>query len=214
MNSKMTRKINSKRILWPIGLALALTSMAAMGARAQTPQPLPQRLSGLLNDYTPSNVKPMGPYEMRGTWSLQITNEGRNAVFSAVWNMELSDHGILEGLASVDDPGTRAPHTHHITMTGDVSRDTSSCPANSPATTNPGFMVKGMAHVVANGAPAPFSKNETVLSPLQVCISGGSEVSLSNVTLVFGAPASSHFGPQAIHGVVRKVQFTINGNSQ
>jgi len=43
-----------------------------------------------------------------------------------------------------------------------------------------------------------------VLSMLQVCVNGGSDVPFSNVTLVFGAPASGHFGAQAIHGVVRK----------
>ena len=26
----------------------------------------------------------------------------------------------------------------------------------------------------------------------------------SNVTLTFGGPSTTHFGPQAIHGVVRK----------
>ncbi|MGC1635238.1 MAG: hypothetical protein WA744_07280, partial [Candidatus Acidiferrales bacterium] len=46
--------------------------------------------------------------------------------------------------------------------------------------------------------------NDTVLSMLQVCVNGGTDVPFSNVTLVFGAPASGHFGMQAIHGVVRE----------
>ena len=58
--------------------------------------------------------------------------------------------------------GRRLPnaHTHHITMTDAViSYDTSKCPINSPATTNPGFMVTGQPGqviVAANGGPAPF----------------------------------------------------------
>jgi hypothetical protein len=43
---------------------------------------------------------------------------------------------------------------------------------------------------------------------LQVCVNGGSDVPFSNVTLVFGAPASGHFGAQAIHGVVRKSKLS------
>jgi hypothetical protein len=33
-------------------------------------------------------------------------------------------------------------------------------------------------------------------------VSEGSNVTFSNVTLTFGLPASSHFGKQAVHGVV------------
>ena len=65
-------------------------------------------------------------------------------------------------------------------------------------------MVTGPATITGNGAPAPFSKDDTVLSSLQVCVNGGTDVPFSNVTLVFGAPASTHFGTQAIHGVVSK----------
>jgi hypothetical protein len=39
---------------------------------------------------------------------------------------------------------------------------------------------------------------------LQVCVNGGTDVPFSNVSLVFGAPASGHFGMSAIHGVVRE----------
>ena len=88
-----------------------------------------------------------------------------------------------------------------------VSYDTSLCPlepTGNPPTTGR-FVVNGFAYITGNGSPAPFSKNQTVLSPLQVCITGGTEVTFSNVTLVFGAPATGHFGTQAIHGVVRKV---------
>jgi hypothetical protein len=67
-------------------------------------------------------------------------------------------------------------------------------------------VVTGMAKITGNGGPAPFSQGDTVLSQLQVCVNGGTDVAFSNVTLVFGAPASGHFGSQPIHGVVRKAK--------
>ncbi|HXO33985.1 MAG TPA: hypothetical protein VN901_16670, partial [Candidatus Acidoferrales bacterium] len=144
------------------------------------------------------------------------------ADFSAEMTMELSDHamdvaianGVMENgvLATFDNPETRIPHTHHISMKDVmVSSDTSTCPPYAPPViTNPGFMVMGTAHITGNGSPAPFSKNDTVLSQLQVCVNGGGDVPFSNVTLVFGSPASGHFGMQAIHGVVRKVEHEHN----
>jgi hypothetical protein len=36
-----------------------------------------------------------------------------------------------------------------------------------------------------------------------VCVTGGTQVESSNITLVFGAPASGHFGSQPINGAVR-----------
>ncbi|MGC1522327.1 MAG: hypothetical protein WA803_12375, partial [Steroidobacteraceae bacterium] len=80
--------------------------------------------------------------------------------------------------------------------------DMTGCPAVSPATTM-GFQVHGTVDLLTgNGGQAPF---ETVppSSTLQVCVTGGTEVPYSNVSLTFGAPATAHFGPQAIHGVVR-----------
>jgi hypothetical protein len=82
-----------------------------------------------------------------------------------------------------------------------VSFDTSSCPADNPANTAR-FMVSGTANfIAANGNPAPFEKNGS--SMLQVCITGGSNVTYSNMTLVFTGPAATHFGTQPIHGAVR-----------
>jgi len=144
------------------------------------------------------------------------------ADFSAEMTMELSDHAMEVAIANAlaagavpptfDDPETRTPHTHHITMKdAKVSYPAAGvCPNYPPPTntTNPGFMLTGPAYITGNGGPAPFSKNDTVLSMLQVCVNGGSDVPYSNVTLVFGAPASGHFGTQAIHGVVRKSKLS------
>ncbi len=40
---------------------------------------------------------------------------------------------------------------------------------------------------------------------MQVCIIGGFDIEWSNVTLVYTGPETGRFGPQAIHGVVKKV---------
>lgn len=159
--------------------------------------------SGLINDYSPSTVSG-GPYEIRGQWSLDVNRSG-SADFSADLNMETSDYGIT-GATQVDptNPGTRSPHTHHVSMTNvTVSYDMSVCPANSPATTSAGVVISGAATTTGNGGPAPFEAKGA--STLQVCITGGSQVQFANITLVYTGPATTHFGPQPIHGVVQLV---------
>ncbi|HEY4211010.1 MAG TPA: hypothetical protein VGM84_06000 [Steroidobacteraceae bacterium] len=200
-----------------------LIAAAALGGLNQAkatspPEPLPfprppGNLTGLLSDYSPAHVNnaPVkgAPYEMRGRWSLEFQRHlrsGVSATFSAALNMETTDAGAV----NQDDPTTRGAHTHHITMTGPVSSDTSSCPANDP--NNPPiawhFQVSGQAHITGNGNQAPFQvKSGTSL--LTVCVGGGSDGTLefSNITLVLGAPANTHFGPQPIHGVVTKCSW-------
>jgi hypothetical protein len=183
------------------GIAMAMAAMALVRVEAQDLRPV--RFSGVINDYSPSTVSG-GPYEIRGDWSLDV-QRGATANFSADLNMETSDYGIT-GATQVDpaNPATRSPHTHHISMTNaTVSYNTSACPANSPPTTVSGLMVTGTAPTTANGGPTPFDPNNT--STLQVCIMGGSGVSYSNVTLVYSGLATTHFGSQPIHGVVRSV---------
>jgi hypothetical protein len=188
-----------------------LTSAAALGGLTQAvaggPPTPPVHLSGLLNDYSPAHVNgtPVkgAPYEMRGKWSLDLQRYSSTAIFSAALNMETTDAGAV----SQDDPTTRGAHTHHITMSGQLNYDTSSCPASDPA--NPPitwhFLVAGPAQITANGNKAPF---QVKLGPsqLQVCVGGGTDGTLefSNISLVLGAPANTHFGPQPIHGVVTR----------
>ena len=159
--------------------------------------------SGLLSDYSPSTVSG-GPYEIRGQWSLDVNRSG-SADFSADLNMETSDYGIA-GATQADptNPGTRSPHTHHISVTNaTVSYDMSVCPANSPPTTSAGIVVNGTANTSGNGGPAPFESKGA--STLQICITGGSQAQFSNMTLVYTGPATTHFGGQPIHGVVTQV---------
>jgi hypothetical protein len=182
-------------------LAVALCGVALAPAEAQDLRPV--HFAGVLNDYSPSTVAG-GPYEIRGDWALDVIRGG-TANFSADLNMETSDYGITSA-AQVDptNPATRSPHTHHITMTNvTVSYDTSVCPANNPPTTVSGLVVNGTATTTGNGGPATFESKGA--STLQICIMGGSELSYSNVTLVYTGPATGHFGTQPIHGVVRSV---------
>jgi hypothetical protein len=195
-----------KSVLSSTAVAVAAATLGGLTqAAAGTPPAPPQHLTGLLNDYSPAHVNGTavkgGPYEMRGRWSLDI--QRHTAVFSAAFNMETTDAGAV----SQDDPTTRGAHTHHITMTGPVSYVTTSCPASDPA--NPPitwqFVVTGQAQITGNGNQAPFQV-KSGLSTLQVCVGGGTDGTLefSNITLVLGAPANTHFGPQPIHGVVTK----------
>jgi hypothetical protein len=192
-----------KRVKYMKGLcAIAFAAgIASVPTHAQDLRPV--HFSGTIHDYSPSTVSG-GPYEMRGEWTLDVVRGG-TATFSADMAMETSDYGIT-GATQVDpaNPATRSPHTHHISMTNvTVSYDTSVCPANTPPTTVSGLVVNGTATTTGNGGPATFEAKGA--STLQVCLMGGSELSYSNVTLVYTGPATSHFGAQPIHGVVRSV---------
>lgn len=185
-------------------LALATIALAQNQSRVQ--------FRGIINDFTPAHNaagKPSGPWELHGIWRLGLHGDSGTAEFSAALTMENSDYWLLiNPSADPDSPSTRTPHTHHIAMRNaqvswDPSLVSSSCPTAgyTPSTTT-GFVVTGSASVTGNGGYPPFAP-EGQLSPLTVCVTGGSQVEFSNITLVFGAPASGHFGSQAINGAVR-----------
>ena len=164
------------------------------------PDTLPVHFTGLINDHTPSNaVVRNGPYEMRGKWSLDVDERRGTGRFTAAMDMQTSDFGITQGTVNKDDPGSRGPHTHHISMTdGVLTLDwPARCPQFSPAVKE-GFAITGTAFVTGNGSPAPFGNP----SPFTVCVLGGDAVKFANITVTIGTPASSHFGTQPIHGVV------------
>ena len=189
-------KIRYRRVFFGIALTLAAVLMTAQDLRQV-------HFKGVINDYSPSTVSG-GPWEIRGAWSLDVERTG-TANFSADLTMETSDYGITSA-TQVDptNPATRTPHTHHISMTGaTVSYDTSVCPVYNPPTTGPGVVVTSTATTTGNGGPASFESKGP--STIQVCITGGTEVSFSNMTLVYTGPATGHFGPQAIHGVITQV---------
>lgn len=190
------------RIARDVALLVAATAFGGLHAAAAGEPTPPVHYSGLINDYTPTPAAGVkgGPYEMRGEWSLEVDERHGTAKLSAAINMQTSDYGITQGTVNKDDPTTRGAHTHHILVTdGVVSTDdwAASCPKFSPAAMG-GFVVRGHAFVTGNGTSAPFGNP----SPLTLCVLGGDKVEFSNVTLSFGLPANSHFGVQAIHGVV------------
>jgi hypothetical protein len=181
------------------GIAIALSGVACM--QAQDLRNV--HFKGVINDYSPSTVSG-GPWEIRGAWTLEVERTG-TANFSADLTMETSDYGISDSTA-VDpaNPATRSAHTHHISITNaTVSYDTSVCPANKPPTTGAGVVITNTGTTAANGGPAPFEAMGP--STIQICITGGSQVQFSNLTLVYTGPATGHFGPQPIHGVVSQV---------
>ncbi len=197
---------------WRTARTMAVLAAAAgLGGLTQVaagaPPTPPKHFSGLISDYSPQHVNGVavrgGPYEMRGRWSLELHRDAGTATFTAALNMETTDAGSV----SQDDPTTRGAHTHHITLSGALDYDTSACPANDPA--NPPitwhFLVSGLAQITGNGNQAPFQV-KLGRSNLQVCVGGGMDGTLefSNITLVLGAPANTHFGPQPIHGVITK----------
>lgn len=193
-----------------VRIIAVLVLAVGTGALAQDPPP-PVHLSGLINDYTPLTInnKPAGPWEIRGEWTLTLDRDADKADFSAVLNMTHSDYWV-DVVNTEADPADdnsaatgRHPHTHHITVEN----------ATVMPLTSGGFEVSGPVFVTGDGDPAPFMKNcKSLLMPtlptctLTVDIRGGMSVQFSNITLTFGGPSNgptSHFGTQAINGVVR-----------
>jgi len=186
------------RCVAQVGLFVLAANIGAL-AQNWTSDRLPERFSGQINAYTPTTTKaPTGPYEIRGSWSLNLKREGTKADFSAAVNMILSDGWVLTNSTVPPnfDPSTRNAHTHHITMT---DADVTKLPNNV-------IQVSGTATVTLNGGPTPFAQQ----SPLTVVITGGGtgpdDVEYSNVTLTFTGAASGHFGTEPLPGVVRKVE--------
>ena len=190
--------MKNARVLITTVLLLTATSLCLQAQKHEALNQL--HLSGVINDFTPITTG-ASPWELRGPWSLTLNGESPTAKFSATLTMELSDFGqTVTSVNAVD----RAQHTHHITMKTDtVIYNPTDCPPAPPHI--PAYTARieltGTANIEANGSPAPFGP-----SPLQVCIAGGTNIEFSNITLVFteASGATGHFGPQAIHGVVRR----------
>ncbi len=204
--------MHSKTFFWSVGASVLVL---ALGTSVVAQNRSPEHFRGIINDFTAAHDakgNPSGPWELHGVWRLDLSRERGTAEFSAALTMENSDYWLLinpNPPADPNSPATRNPHTHHITMrdaqvTSDPSSVASGCPTASykPPTTS-GFMVTGSASITGNGGYPPFAP-EGQTSPLTVCVTGGTQVGFSNITLVFGMPASGHFGSQAINGAVRR----------
>ncbi len=128
-------------------------------------------------------------------------------------DMTMSGFGRTPAPANAVDPTQPLvnPHTHHIKLTNvRITWDMTGCPTYQTPVPTQGFQLNGTVSLMTgNGQIAPF-ETDPPSSTLQVCVTGGNEslytVPNSNITLVFGGPATTHFGPQALHGVVRSVE--------
>lgn len=203
--------MNSNVFSWAArSLILMLAVSLSTWAQAQNHR----QLSGIIDDFTPAHDakgNPSGPWVMHGEWRMDLNEDSGMAEFSAALTMEDSDYWFILNADATpppdpDKPASRTPHTHHISMKGKItwldSSNMSECPTSSyvPGTTS-GFMIIGAASVTGNGQFPPFAPTGQQ-SQLQVCVTGGSQVKFSNITLAFGAPASGHFGMQPINGAV------------
>jgi hypothetical protein len=167
----------------------------------------PLHFSGLINDYSPLSTSVKGsPWEMHGQWSMDIRPDRGTADFSA--DMTMSGYGKTStGDVDPTQPLVN-PHTHHIRLTNArITWDMVGCPAYQTPVPTTGFQLNGTVSLLTgNGSIAPF-ETDPPSSTLQVCVTGANDgrytLSQSNLTLLFGGPATTHFGPQAIHGVVR-----------
>jgi hypothetical protein len=172
----------------------------------------PIHLSGLINDYSPlSPTVKNSPWEMHGQWTLDIHEGWGHESATADFAADMTMSGFGKTPAGAVDPTQPLvnPHTHHIRLTNaKITWNIDGCPAYLPPATLTGFQIAAttVSLMTGNGSIAPFETNPPS-STLQVCVSGGDVLQYSaqntNITLVFAGPATAHFGPQAIHGVVR-----------
>jgi hypothetical protein len=184
---------------------LLILSLSAICAQAQDRKPV--HFTGLINDYTPLIATVKGsPWEMHGQWTMDLDPEWGRADFAA--DMTMSGFGKTSAGAVDPTQPLVNPHTHHIKLTNiRISWDMTGCPTFQPPATRTGFQINGTVSLLTgNGSIAPF-ETDPPSSTLQVCVTGGDDIRYSltntNITLVFGGPATMHFGSQAIHGVVR-----------
>jgi hypothetical protein len=175
--------MRNKTLRGAVQVVSILVLASAGGILAQAPAPM--HLRGVINDYSPSNVKPAGPWEIRGPWTLTLRGESGKADFSAALTMELSDYS--QNPLDINTPGARGQHTHHITVEDGIVTPIAG-----------GFEVSGPVTITKDGSPAPLAS-----STLYVDVTGGTSVEYSNITMRFLGGGTVHFGTQAIHGVVR-----------
>src|SRR5580704_8389652 len=191
-----------KGLWWALSITVGLALALATNIRAWDEDSAPSHLKGVIHDYTPI-AGTTTVYEVRGPWQLSLDKDDGTASFIASVTMELSPIGQPSTNVSTV---ALSQHTHDIKMKGMLTFNPTDCPTHATGTPayTARFAIKGQATVSANGGgfPPPPASPET--SELQVCIEGGTVTAYSNITLAFQAPASGHFGSQAIHGVVRK----------
>jgi hypothetical protein len=152
---------------------LLVTAVLAGAASALAQQPPPNRLEGVINDYT-ADLDGQGAWHIVGEWSLFLKGQSGRVDFIASLTMVRADNVA------------RASHTHHV---GIINGEATPI-AN-------GYRITGNAIITGNGAAAGFSG-----SRVDVEITGGALVPLANAKVTFGGGAIAHFGDQPLDGVV------------
>jgi hypothetical protein len=167
----------------------------------------PVHLSGLINGYSPLSANVKGsPWEMHRQWSMDLRLDRGPADFSA--DMTMSGYGKTAAGAVDPTQPLVNPHTHHIRLTNiKINWDMIGCPTYLAPSPTSGFQITGTVSLLTgNGNNSPFETTPPS-SVLQVCVTGVEgalySVANANMTMVFTGAATIHFGPQAIHGVVR-----------
>jgi hypothetical protein len=190
--------MKTKTFSWAACATSVLVLAVAIVALAEPRTP--ERFSGTINDYSPVNSMPPGPWEIRGSWDLVLKGESGKADFSAELTMEEGDYWFSQNVTADDPSPARAAHTHHITLVdGAITR-----------TSTGGYELTGPVTATKDGvAVAALASSSAV-----IVISGGTTVEFSNVTLTLTGPATGHFGTQPIHGVVRKVKYCERGDQR
>jgi len=187
-----------------LSLLLLVSGSCAFAQDRRTVQ-----FSGLINDYSPLSSTVKGsPWEMHGEWSMDLHLNWGTADFAA--DMTMSGFGRTPEPANAVDPTQPLvnPHTHHIRLTNArITWNMKGCPTYLTPIPTTGFQINGTVSLMTgNGSIAPF-ETDPPSSTLQVCVTGGDLIRYampnSNMTMLFKGPATTHFGPQAIHGVVR-----------
>jgi hypothetical protein len=153
-------------------IASAIGLVLVFGDQALAQSSSPFKIEGTLNDYTDA-ANTAGPWHITAEWSAELRGRSGHVDFIASLTMVRSASGA-------------ASHTHHVALIN--------------ATVTPianGHRISGDAVITSNGAVAAFSG-----SHVDVDITGGSALALSNIRLTFGGAAVAHFGDQPIEGAV------------
>lgn len=150
-----------------------VTAVLAGSSQTLAQQPPPNRVEGVLNDYT-ADLDGQGPWHIVGDWSVVLKGQSGRVDFIASLTMVRATNTV------------RASHTHHVgIIDGEVT----------PLAN--GYRITGNAVITGNGATAAFSG-----SRVDVEVTGGALLPLANAKVTFGGGAIGHFGDQPLDGVV------------
>ena len=175
----------------------------------------PVHLTGLINDYSPLDLSIKGsPYEMHGQWSMDVDAEKGTADFSA--DMTMSGYGTTAGVLDATKGGAGA-HTHHIALTNvKITWNMTGCPTYSTSPPKIGFQLNGpVSLMTGNGNFRPLRDESAYIHTAGLRHRGRCYQVLApdcEHDVGVRGPATTHFGQQAIHGVVHPLTDSSFGH--